>query len=875
MTSWILDSIGVDRLRDVRIEAARRLLSRELSISTSLFDRVSRQDQISNADLSFACQTLEVAVTELVDDLDATDSLRQTSADAFELLRVLPRPSDPLDAAQFCVRLGCLGVLGERGVDVTRLLTDNPWPSLPVEASDWGQRVMAIVLDVWLCLLRKNGWNDLDRVLNGIVALRAQQRAYEATYLDQQHTMARTAARELMALYHLAKAADTLATFTTQGHVGERFDIREQLEAQFDRAVTACERAELIELDILTRLLARTARQMADNCIWTVTRGAIPRITQFVQELVSRTQDRPLFDMMPPQRRALREAGLLGSGRRSVVINLPTSSGKTVIAQFRIIQALNQFEQQRGWVAYLAPTRTLVNQIATRLRRDFAPLNINVERVSPSLEIDGMEARLLMDRDEDRQFHVLVTTPEKLDLLIRGGWEERIERPLTLVIVDEAHNLAVKERGIKLELLLATINRECRNAQFLLMTPFIDNAGDIARWLDPEDYQDISITVAWRPNDRAIVLSRPQRGERSGSFRLSFETIHTTKQTLDVPEALSVGPDRPLGLRWSDVNGLHRSNLAAATTQVLKSRGPVIVLAKTVPNAWSLAKHFMHPSNSRPENTINDDVRLVQRYVKREFGEKFLLAQLLEYGVGVHHSGLSDEVRSLMEWLFERQHIDVLVSTTTVAQGVNFPVSGVVLAAHQYPPPPQGGESEDMSAAEFWNLAGRAGRAGQGSIGIVALAAPNDELAEKLREFVGHKVLDLNSRLVEMVQDVMQEWGEFSLHSLHNKPEWSAFLQYLAHTYRQIGNPDRFASEIEQVLRGTLGFQNVRRLNRAWATQLVDGVDAYGRRIAGKSLKLVDSTGWSWESVNDALISLGREHITADVWEPRELFYGT
>jgi replicative superfamily II helicase len=171
--------------------------------------------------------------------------------------------------------------------------------------------------------------------------------------------------------------------------------------------------------------------------------------------------------MLPPQRRALREEGLLGSGHRAVIVNLPTSSGKTFIAQFRILQALNQFESKQGWVAYLAPTRALVNQVSARLRRDFAPLGVTVERVSPALEVDALEASLLTDKDHQSHFRVLVTTPEKLDLMLRGGWEGKIGRPITLVVVDEAHNLAQENRGIKLGLLLATINRECRYAQFL------------------------------------------------------------------------------------------------------------------------------------------------------------------------------------------------------------------------------------------------------------------------------------------------------------------------------------------------------------------------------------------------------------------------
>ena len=50
------------------------------------------------------------------------------------------------------------------------------------------------------------------------------------------------------------------------------------------------------------------------------------------------------------------------------------ASGKTLIAEFRILQALNQFSDDNGWVVYVAPTRALVNQIASRLKRDLSPI---------------------------------------------------------------------------------------------------------------------------------------------------------------------------------------------------------------------------------------------------------------------------------------------------------------------------------------------------------------------------------------------------------------------------------------------------------------------------------------------------------------------
>ncbi|MDR3569244.1 MAG: DEAD/DEAH box helicase [Syntrophobacteraceae bacterium] len=857
MTSWILDSLNPDLLQWARTEASRRLLDTALGL-------VGKREDDSN--LLFAAESLELAVIDLLDNDKEVDSLREISAEAFQLLRVLPPPKAPLEAAKSYLRLACLGVIGERGVDARRVLRETPWPALPMDSTSWGERTSATILDLWLRVIRKDGWSDLDAVQTQIVALRQQQANYEAEYLDAQHSMARTAAWELVALYHLSKAAELLAIFTTQGEIDGRFDARQQLEAQFDRALTACGRAELVELDAMVRLLARTAQQLVDNCIWTVTRAVNSRVTRFVHHLVSRESGNPIFEMLPPQRRTLREAGLLGSGHRAVVVNLPTSSGKTFIAEFRILQALNQFDHEKGWVAYLAPTRALVSQIATRLRRDFAPIDINVEKVSPALEVDGLEATLLTDRQDTTQFRVLVTTPEKLDLMLRGGWEESIGRPLTLVVVDEAHNLAQKGRGIKLELLLATINRECRYAQFLLLTPFIPNAAEIARWLAPDSYSDFELGVDWRPNDRAIVLSQPRQGAKKGDFSLELETVHTSKQTLCIPENIPLAAVRPLGVSWSQAKG-NTGKLAAATAQVMKERGPVIVLARTIPDTWSLAANFKHSAN-RPV-AIHADVRLVQRYLEREFGEGFALCELLEYGVGVHHSGLSDEAKALMEWLFESELISVLVSTTTIAQGVNFPVSGVVMAAHQYPGPPP----VDIPPEDFWHLAGRAGRVEHGSVGIVALAATDEQKATKLRNFVGHQVTALNSTLIAMVQAIIASGAPLELHRLFYLPEWSAFLQYLAHTYRQIGDPQRFANEVEQVLRGTLGFQNLRRTRSDWANRLVASVQAYGERISGKpGLKLVDNTGFSWETVSITLKRLSDERITDDVWDAQRLF---
>jgi superfamily II DNA/RNA helicase len=853
MATWVHEMLPLEATAQAQTDAVETRIEKALELPRSAIDE--RQ-------LRFIAEGYELAIHELLDQEGSDDELRDTAAPAFGVLRVLPRPVDPLAAARWLTRLGCLAVLADRRADIGRILVDEPWPDPDLSQADWGRRVESAIWEAWLRIIRKHGWEDLDAVQRLIGDLRDAQREYEEGYLSQPDHQARADAWRLVALYHLARAAEISAHYSAEGSVEGHFDVREQLEAQFDRALHACSRAELIDLDGLIRLVARAAARLVDNSIWTVTRAVNSRVTQFVESLAGRQRPRPIFEVLPPQRHALRERGLLGAAARAVVVSLPTSSGKTFIAQFRILQAINQFERERGWVAYLVPTRALVNQIARRLREDFAPLGLSVERVSPALEVDGLEADLLLDQAEETQFRVLVTTPEKLDLLLRGGWESEIGRPLTLVVVDEAHNLIQPERGIRLELLLATINRECRYAQFLLLTPFVENARTVVQWLAPDSHDEVQLEVEWVPNDRAVMLSRPVRGSRPGDFHVEFEPLHTTRQTLYLERRFQVGPNRPLGMSWSAAKspGL----LAAATASVLGERGTVIVLAQQIRHCWSLAARLVEGGIRRADPSA--DLELVRNYLADELGDAFPLVSYLEHGVGVHHSGLSEDARALQEWLLEKDEVDFLVATTTIAQGVNFPVASVVLASHQYP------YGQDMPPEDFWNLAGRTGRVDQGDLGIVALAATSEDRAEILTRFVDRAVQALNSTLVRMVVQAEHAVSDRELHRLAYQPEWSSFLQYLAHSYRLINDPARFATEVEQVLRGALGYQQLRRAQPRLARDLLGAVEDYAERLAGKPLGLVDATGFSWESVNATLFRLGEEQIDAGVWDARALF---
>ncbi|MHB1333677.1 MAG: DEAD/DEAH box helicase [Sulfuriferula sp.] len=866
MSHWMLESLG-DLSGKALNEATRAQVLSELATLPHEMDYVL---------IERVAQTMEIVVMDLLlnsnVESEQLHTLRQCAANAYRLYRVLPEKEIMLDEAELCLRRSALAVVGDLGADAARDLREKPWPTLELESQDWRTRTLSTIIDIWLRLIRKQGWDDRDAVLERISMLRQAQVAFESNYLNgtEAHE-AKAAALELMALYHLAKAAEILAQYVTDGVVEGSYQIHILLDMHFDRALAICERGTAYQLEPLTRLLAATARQLVDNSIWTVTRAVNSRVTKFVRSLVDQGRgNKALFDVLPPQRRALAEQGLLGSSRRAVVVSLPTSSGKTLIAQFRILQALNQFDHERGWVAYLAPTRTLVRQVARRLRRDFEPLGVLVEQVSPALEVDGVEAELLRETGEDREFRILVTTPEKLDLMLRQDWEKKIGRPLTLVVVDEAHNIQEGARGLKLELLLATINAECQMAQFLLLTPFISNAREVARWLGDANSDDISLAMDWQPNDRVIGVVQPERGEQRGKksygYQLNLETVHTTRATLAIDELIPLGKDQNCNKTFSQMSD--QSEVAAATAHQLMKRGPVIVMHSRPGWVWSLAMKLKNNASRRP--IVSDQVKLVQEFLALEMGQDFPLIDLLAHGIGVHHAGLSDDTRALMEWLLEYEKLDFLVATTTIAQGVNFPVSGVVMASHQYPSKTG---TYDMPSADFWNIAGRAGRVDQGSLGVVVLAAADDAKASKLREFINKQTGELNSALIRLVADAGDFVDNLEL-IVYQKPEWSAFVQYLAHTYRQMGQPQAFSDQIEQVLRGTFGFSKLRASSPNQASRLLNGIRTYADYLSQprQPLKLVDSTGFSLQSIKTAMIAAGQEDIGKDAWNAQSLF---
>jgi activating signal cointegrator complex subunit 3 len=85
------------------------------------------------------------------------------------------------------------------------------------------------------------------------------------------------------------------------------------------------------------------------------------------------------------------------------------------------------------------------------------------------------------------------------------------------------------------------------------------------------------------------------------------------------------------------------------------------------------------------------------------------LRHTLQFGIGLHHAGLNDHDRSAVEELFTNNKIQVLVSTSTLAWGVNLPAHLVIIKGTEY----FDGKTKryvDFPLTEILQMMGRAGR---------------------------------------------------------------------------------------------------------------------------------------------------------------------
>jgi superfamily II DNA/RNA helicase len=357
------------------------------------------------------------------------------------------------------------------------------------------------------------------------------------------------------------------------------------------------------------------------------------------------------------------------TSEQGVLVCAPTGTGKTLIAQAALFEALHT-----GTVAYYTtPLIALTEQKfqemqASAVHWGFSPDDVGLvtgnRRVNPHARILIVVAEILLNR----LLHV--NTADALG-------ETFDFSHVSTVVMDEFHNFADLQRGIVWELALGLLPSHIR---LLLLSATVGNAPEFLDWL-------------------------------SRSHNRKIELVESKERKV------------PLTFRWVGDEFLGDQLVAMSKGEVGVRTTPALVFCFNRDECWSVAEMLkgldLLPSGGK--GPLNDAIDKLQW--SEGVGPK--LKQMLRRGVGVHHAGMLGKYRRVVEELFNRKLLAVCVCTETLAAGINLPARSVVVTSLVKGPP---GKEKLIESSTAHQIFGRAGRPQFDDQGFVFALAHEDDV---------------------------------------------------------------------------------------------------------------------------------------------------
>ncbi len=714
----------------------------------------------------------------------------------------------------------------------------------------WKYRLLNKTLEAYILLVRKlNGFEDIRSALSIISDLQQEQKEYEEKYL---HALAPEEeireAYQLLGLYHLSKAIVETANYILEG-----YNYRERIAAVIRQHIDISKKLLQNEprLSSLIGLFEFGLHTLCKNAIWTNT-----KFTDKIKQLCIKKADLGMLELLPSQRVALAD-NFMDVASNVTVLQMPTSAGKTLLAEFNIL--VTKALRPDAKIVYIVPSRALVNQVYFDLKSDLESLDMVIEKTSSAIEIDPTEDSFL---NSDTNIDILVCTPEKLDLLIRRNHPTVVD--VSMFVVDEAHTIQNGERGARLELLLAILRRERPNAKFMLLSPFIRNAGEtLTEWLGGGN----SIKVDWQPAEKLILGVKCHKTTRLNNVHYSvlaspYSTVNPIKE--------DISPN-PYELESTSA----KDKILEYTTKHFAEKGKTILILCGGKSTANNRANFIYDKVTDFE--VNDDINLVRKYIDDEVGRSTLLSKVLEKGIATHHAGMSDETKLLIEHLIREKKINYVCATTTIAEGVNFPVSTVFFDSYYK------GTHNKLNSNDFWNIAGRAGRTLVDNYGKIILPfhdARSEETAKSIIRNSANELVSVLSQLfinADIIQNKLND--ENGLKDLiYTYPDSIApLVQYFVHLIT-VGDNHYFVNQIEDLFKDSLeyylldSYEQKKQFIAVCKSIYLHLQDKY--KNLGGAMSFADKTGFSVPSVLSVMTQCSHNPNIGnlDSWTKERLF---
>ncbi|KAI9030984.1 Sec63 Brl domain-containing protein [Phycomyces nitens] len=443
----------------------------------------------------------------------------------------------------------------------------------------------------------------------------------------------------------------------------------------------------------------------------------------------------------------------------NVLLCAPTGAGKTNVAMLTILHEIGKnrdpdsglIDLDSFKIVYIAPMKALVAEMVGNFSKRLRPYGIQVAELTGDRQLT---------KQQIAETQIIVTTPEKWDVITRKATDRSYTNLVRLIIIDEIH-LLHDDRGPVLESIVSRTIRTMEQTQELVrlvgLSATLPNYADVAAFLRVDDKSGLFF------------------------FDSTFRPCPLKQQFIGVTEKKAIK-------RFQVMNEVCYEKVIEQIEQREENQVLVFVhsrkeTAKTAKTLRDLALEKDTIGRFLKQDSASREILQSEAATVKDAN----LQDLLPYGFAIHHAGMTRADRTLVEELFADGHIKVLCSTATLAWGVNLPAHAVIIKGTQIYSPEKGRWVE-LSPQDVLQMLGRAGRPQFDTYGEGIIITAHAELQYYLSLL--NTQLPIESQFISRLSDNLN--AEIVLGTIRNRDE---AVQWLGYTYlyvRMLRNPSLY-----------------------------------------------------------------------------------
>ncbi|TMF13767.1 MAG: DEAD/DEAH box helicase [Chloroflexi bacterium] len=398
---------------------------------------------------------------------------------------------------------------------------------------------------------------------------------------------------------------------------------------------------------------------------------------------------------------------------QGVLVSAPTSSGKTVIADYAVFRGL----ETNARTIYTTPLKALSNQKYHDYQR---------------LHGEGYVGLVTGENTINPGAPVVVMTTEILRNLIYED-PQRLEQ-VRYVILDEVHYIDDFPRGAVWE---EIIIQAPAHIKFIGLSATISNFQEVAEWMSLQRGDIATVSVTKRPVELRLWLAM-----RNEFYPLLDELGGIPRETRQRAQAETATDYRLSQLRRPPENDLlpvverlRRREFLPAIYFIFSRRGCREALARCAVHGFDLTTDG---EKAQIDAAVRARLEQIDDADEAELYRNLLDGDTLRRGLAMHHAGLLPYLKELVEGLFQRGLIKVVFATETLSLGIHMPARACVVSSFTKF---DGRDFAPLTSGELTQLMGRAGRRGIDPIGHgVILKEPDIDIGTVYEAATGEEM---------------------------------------------------------------------------------------------------------------------------------------